>query len=205
MSLHGGQYELGMEDMLMTKTYAFANRFDVPKLKSVVCMEITGFGDVHYAPCLEVGEYAFTNLDSNDPTLDFFTDTNIIFWEPRFQAEEDKNLEDGMYEKMPRLFLVRSMTKYAEWLHLRKGLTMGELDICSHHQHASREEQEECWKLQEDLKAVQKAEAEISMIQKAMAEEAAVEKTNAEKPKTGDPGRESRGLARKRPRSESLA
>jgi hypothetical protein len=125
-------------DLSIIKTCVFGDRFMVPKLLQDANNHCA---DTHSFPPRYNGIiYAFNNLRSDVPLLNFLVDLHCAFWQRTCDdADED---EKALQSQLPNDFLVRVMYRYSE---LRETKTYGRrLERCLYHLHASDEEREEC-------------------------------------------------------------
>lgn len=128
--------------MLQLQLYVFANRFQVPLLRRTLNRMIIYWSPDSTSPSRQV-IYAFANLPSTDPILDFFVDIHFVQWELR----HDKYWhQEDLFSKLPHEFLLRFMHRVGEWRRCRSYSLVGKLnlDSCSYHEHESEEDKHRC-------------------------------------------------------------
>ncbi|RYN51240.1 hypothetical protein AA0114_g5620 [Alternaria tenuissima] len=87
------------------KLYIFADRFAVSRLRTALNLEIVKLTMPLHTSIWDYASivYAFANLPSTDPLLDFFVDFHYAYWDDTGDESQDKD----RFDELPREFLLR--------------------------------------------------------------------------------------------------
>ncbi|KAH8625825.1 hypothetical protein IG631_19704 [Alternaria alternata] len=127
------------------KLYVFADRFAVSRLRTALNLEIVKLTMPLHTSIWDYASivYAFANLPSTDPLLDFFVDLYYAYWDDTGDESQDKD----RFEELPREFLLRFFKRVGTERYFKKRFRLTgsyDIDICSYHQHATDQEKREC-------------------------------------------------------------
>lgn len=127
------------------KLYVFADRFAVSRLRTALNLEIVKLTMPLHTSIWDYASivYAFANLPSTDPLLDFFVDLHYAYWDDTGDESQDKD----RFDELPREFLLRFFKRVGTERCFKKRFRLTgsyDIDLCSYHEHATDQEKREC-------------------------------------------------------------
>jgi hypothetical protein len=129
-------------DLLKIKLYIFADYYQVSTLRTGMNREIVKEGNKEN-DCWAYNAviiYAYKNLLSTDPILQFFVDLHYANWDPDDHEGDDAEF----YTTLPREFLL-SCIKQLGRSHVAN-IKSWNLNLCDYHGHTTAEEKNACRK-----------------------------------------------------------
>lgn len=122
-------------DLLAIRLYVFADCYLISALKEETNRFIVEEDFSKHPIKPDVIIYAFANLPSNDPILDYYVEKNCHAWEAPYRGSE----EEASLETLPHEYLIRYMKRSAE---LR--VTHVSKPVCAFHGHETAEKWNDC-------------------------------------------------------------
>ncbi|KAI4629163.1 uncharacterized protein J4E87_003424 [Alternaria ethzedia] len=126
------------EDVCKIRLYVFADRFAVPALRTAMNRQIVGERDVTSGLCWGVTQiaYAFDNLPTSDPVLDFLVDQYYTEW----------GGHSTFAEGLPQEFLLRFFRRVGSERAQGRDVVAESfrVDFCTYHEHATDADKSSC-------------------------------------------------------------
>lgn len=120
-------------DLVKIKLYHFADRFLVKELQTAMNWDIVNDNSNGYGFSWPTITYAFNNLRSEDPLLDYYVHVQCRYW----GRTREESPEQKQFQELPHDFLVRYMFKMGE---TSDGSTVPDIEPCDYHGHKPGDE-----------------------------------------------------------------